>query len=84
MTNDQMAAIRDLIDLGSCLVVRIEAAGMDAAGESSRRWADATAKWSAVAGQKKCAVRRCNNAADGSGIMCPQCWIDTGDREVTT
>ena len=86
MTTDQRDKINSLLAIGTVLADSLEASRSPWAMERARRWRKARAEWDEVQGQIQCKSRDCDNQADGSGVLCAACWVDTGpwDRDVTT
>jgi hypothetical protein len=86
MTADQRDAINDLLATGSVMEAIVANVPQPYFAERAERWKRAVASWERVRDQIQCRGRDCENQADSGGVLCSECWVDTGpwDREVTT
>jgi hypothetical protein len=81
MTADQKDAIGSLLAIGTVLSDIAILTGTSWASEKSRRWKEASDRWHEVQDQVQCRRRDCDGVADGSGIMCTECWIETSSPD---
>jgi len=84
MTADQKAAINSLLAIGTVLADIAHKSGTAWAVEKAHRWREASDRWHEVQGQIQCHSRDCDNQADGSTLLCTECWVGIGpyDRPI--